>query len=699
MNTAFTFEKLSSFEKSGVLSSFKANETLTLRKKYILFEWLYSVNCMFKLKLETFFLAISIFEKFTSIHEIDDNSFIQLYGVTSLLLAAKKEEIFAPEIGDFVFVVDGACNRDEILKAEETIFYTLGCNLEFPNIMSYLRKMSSICQCTYKTHILCKIICLIYCVCCKKSQFPSVVVTSVYYLCKNYENEGIEFQNAFGIHEDLYVSVAKDILKILGKVNSQNDKDSLKESVVNQLKKNTVNFSEAYEKLKQTNSFELAKPKEIYPKQKYDISSYTKPINKTLVINQFISKEKSLGEGTFGQVYKANFQSNDVAVKKFIDHGYDEGISTSFIREASILVFVKENQKGHKNISNVFNVNKRNSIVLELMDSDTKTYYGKNPSIISQPEFQSFVTQELVDGLTFLHSYGFIHRDIKPQNILVKGTWGTNFSIKFADFGAVRGGLSIDDGAFTHEICTLWYRAPEILLGKRGYGAHIDIWSLSCTLYEIFTGNALFCGDCEIDQIHKIFRMLGTPYSTQKEGFPYWEGVENLQEYKSNFPQWKKTDKLELSLEKNIKNQFAKTVILKGLTYNPELRPIITHFVVDIVEETKKLKIVGTPEEEWSKKYRISKLMTEEDRSLIKENILKKLGDIERNNSPISVAELFDYLAVEGYKLMDGEHFFQSVKTKILEFYNSKKEGEKEVFKHLKKETKEFVYAVTGIQV
>lgn len=85
---------------------------------------------------------------------------------------------------------------------------------------------------------------------------------------------------------------------------------------------------------------------------------------------------------------------------------------------------------------------------------------------------------------------------------------------------------------YTHEVVTLWYRAPEILLGGRQYSTGVDMWSVGCIFAEMATRKPLFPGDSEIDEIFKIFRVLGTP--TEQD----WPGVTSFPDFKSSFPKW-----------------------------------------------------------------------------------------------------------------------------------------------------------------
>lgn len=121
-----------------------------------------------------------------------------------------------------------------------------------------------------------------------------------------------------------------------------------------------------------------------------------------------------------------------------------------------------------------------------------------------------------------------MHRDLKPQNLLID----KHGNIKLADFGLARAfGLPVK--TYTHEVVTLWYRAPEILLGQKQYSTPVDIWSIGCIFAEMAQRKALFAGDSEIDQIFKIFQVQGTPNETN------WPSALKLPDFKTTFPKWK----------------------------------------------------------------------------------------------------------------------------------------------------------------
>jgi len=107
-------------------------------------------------------------------------------------------------------------------------------------------------------------------------------------------------------------------------------------------------------------------------------------------------------------------------------------------------------------------------------------------------------------AMLFCHKRRVLHRDLKPQNLLVSQDGRI---IKIADFGLGRA-FGVPLRAYTHEVVTLWYRAPEILLGCQRYSCPVDIWSIACIFAEMVNSRPLFQGDSEIDQIFRIFRWI-----------------------------------------------------------------------------------------------------------------------------------------------------------------------------------------------
>lgn len=243
-------------------------------------------------------------------------------------------------------------------------------------------------------------------------------------------------------------------------------------------------------------------------------------------------KFEKIGEGTYGVVYKAvdtKHNNRIVALKKIRLESEDEGIPSTTIREISLLKELRD-----PNIVGLYDIVHSNSnkiyLVFEFLDMDLKKYMESIPEGqgMSKNMVKKFMVQ-LVRGIYYCHSHRVLHRDLKPQNLLID----KEGSLKVADFGLARA-FGVPLRAYTHEVVTLWYRAPEILLGGKQYSTGVDMWSIGCIFAEMAQRKPLFSGDSEIDQIFKIFKILGTP---TKE---IWPEVEYMSDYKETFPKWKR---------------------------------------------------------------------------------------------------------------------------------------------------------------
>lgn len=112
---------------------------------------------------------------------------------------------------------------------------------------------------------------------------------------------------------------------------------------------------------------------------------------------------------------------------------------------------------------------------------------------------------QLLDAVAHMHGRRYLHRDIKPGNILLSG-----LQLKLGDFGLARA-LTEPSRPYTEEVSTLWYRAPEVILLSGNYGCEADVWSCACVFFELITKDGLFKGDSDIDQYYKFNEILGTP--------------------------------------------------------------------------------------------------------------------------------------------------------------------------------------------
>ncbi|KAH0456155.1 hypothetical protein IEQ34_014062 [Dendrobium chrysotoxum] len=243
-------------------------------------------------------------------------------------------------------------------------------------------------------------------------------------------------------------------------------------------------------------------------------------------------KVEKIGEGTYGVVYKARdkLTNETIALKKIRLEQEDEGVPSTAIREISLL---KEMQHGNiVRLQDVVHSEKRIYLVFEYLDLDLKKHMDSCPDFAKDPRLTKSYLYQILRGIAYCHSHRVLHRDLKPQNLLIDRR--TN-ALKLADFGLARA-FGIPVRTFTHEVVTLWYRAPEILLGARQYSTPVDVWSVGCIFAEMVNQRPLFPGDSEIDELFKIFRILGTP--TEET----WPGVSSLPDFKSAFPKWPSKD-------------------------------------------------------------------------------------------------------------------------------------------------------------
>ncbi|XP_013394555.1 cyclin-dependent kinase 6 isoform X1 [Lingula anatina] len=232
-----------------------------------------------------------------------------------------------------------------------------------------------------------------------------------------------------------------------------------------------------------------------------------------------------IGNGAYGTVYKARDLRNDgqmVALKKIRIQTTEDGMPMNTIREISLLTHLDD----HPNIVRLLDIchtqkDQREThlyLVFEHIDQDLATYLEKCPSPGLGPDRILDLMKQLLKGVEFLHTNRIVHRDLKPQNILVT----CDGKLKLADFGLARVyGFQM---ALTSVVVTLWYRAPEVLLQAR-YATPVDMWSCGCIFAELFRRRPLFCGQSEMDQLIKIFEILGTPsYEDWPEGVAIrWE--------------------------------------------------------------------------------------------------------------------------------------------------------------------------------
>lgn len=243
------------------------------------------------------------------------------------------------------------------------------------------------------------------------------------------------------------------------------------------------------------------------------------------------ARSHSLTHGPSSQVYKGrNRQTGEIVALKEIHLDSEEGTPSTAIREISLMKELK-----HENIvalHDVIHTENKLMLVFEFMDGDLKKYmdtHGERGAL--KPQIIKSFMYQLLKGIAFCHQNRVLHRDLKPQNLLIS----PRGVLKLGDFGLARA-FGIPVNTFSNEVVTLWYRAPDVLLGSRNYQTSIDIWSAGCIMAEMFTGRPLFPGTTNEDQIVRIFRIMGTP--TERT----WPGITQYPDYKPTFQMYATQD-------------------------------------------------------------------------------------------------------------------------------------------------------------
>ena len=228
-----------------------------------------------------------------------------------------------------------------------------------------------------------------------------------------------------------------------------------------------------------------------------------------------------ISEGSYGVVWKARdlFTNEIVALKqvKLDDENKDDGFPIAALREINVLLALS-----HDNIVSVREMvvgTETVYMVLEYFAMDLKQGLDRYPGALAQAELKSLL-QQILAGVAHIHAHSYLHRDLKTTNVLVH----VSGRVAVADFGLAKQHSCSGDRALTPLVVTLWYRAPELLLGEVHYGTPVDVWSVGCILGELITREAILQGQGELDQLDRIFALVGTP---TPETWPGYESLPN----------------------------------------------------------------------------------------------------------------------------------------------------------------------------
>ena len=259
-------------------------------------------------------------------------------------------------------------------------------------------------------------------------------------------------------------------------------------------------------------------------------------------ITDYGKKIGKIGTGAYSIVYKTD---KNYAIKKT-----DCFLST--LREITALTNLT-----HPNIIKIFDVfvcdNDKVKIVLDLFDTNLEKLlkgpreicpgrFSRRPPIVSletggpgtcklEPDMVQSYSYQLLRAIEYCHSNRIIHRDIKPQNIVINTSVG---HLKLIDFNSaiiLEDDLVQEKIPLTNPVTTIWYRAPEVLMGDRSYSYPIDIWSAGCIIAQMINNGPIISELDELNMLQQIFKLVGTPTP--------WPGVEQMSMWaKCDFPHY-----------------------------------------------------------------------------------------------------------------------------------------------------------------
>ncbi|KAL4714888.1 hypothetical protein ACJJTC_012560 [Scirpophaga incertulas] len=210
-----------------------------------------------------------------------------------------------------------------------------------------------------------------------------------------------------------------------------------------------------------------------------------------------------VGEGSYGVVLKCKRRDNGqlVAIKKFLETEDDAGVRKMALREIRMLKNLRHDHL--VNMIEVFRRKRRFYLVFEYLDHTLLDELEATPGGLGEDTAKKHLFQ-LLKGIDYCHQNSIIHRDVKPENVLVSNTG----IVKLCDLGFARA-LAAPGEPYTEYVATRWYRAPELLVAEHRYGPEVDIWAVGCMFAEMLTGDPLFPGDSDIDQLALIIKTVG----------------------------------------------------------------------------------------------------------------------------------------------------------------------------------------------
>jgi hypothetical protein len=515
----------SKLELSGLLPAtkqFKNRQDYTSKIRSILVEWLITVVKFLQLRPGSYFRCINLLDAYLARTPDIKRHNLQLTGIAGLLLAAEYNEPSYCDIDDYTTLTTDPYSKKEIRAEGKKIFAKLGCDLGLvPVDIEYYRYVSTASKSSLQAHAMGKYLLTIIKL--NKQDFiPSVYATAVKKIMTMIFPG--DYVNAYQIVEIVVDVCVAEIVNFCKRL----DQSKLVAYKTVAKKKDRSVWMKTF-----------ARVCEMVPNQVTVGNETSRPYRRATHYKERLALDlipvknisnglEYLGEGVSSVVSSVKYKENMYALKEIRSDEGNRGLTRSIIREISLGLGLD-----HPNVAKIRYVSEDLYMMLfDLGQSDLYIWIIDHGPL--DEKVQKVLAIQMFNALVYIHSMGCMHRDIKTANIIVYGSI-RHPRFVLSDFGLARGpGIGIKQDAWTHEVITIWYRPPEILLGSDKYDEKVDVWSMLCVLFEAGsrpTGppsrtTPLFPGPTKSKALDLIFKRLGTP--TEET----WPGVTDLPKYR-----------------------------------------------------------------------------------------------------------------------------------------------------------------------
>lgn len=536
------------------MNYFEKHVTMTENMRVILLDWLMEVCLEYDCSHTCFNLSVILLDEFLCrVDKVIEKKYLQAIGIVCFGLASKITDTYHPDVDELNYISASTYGVDVLNLWELNVLQTFKFQLYRNTATHYIKSM------------------------CYNNKEMEI---GDYYLARFIITTSLMNIDYVCFDQEY---LAKSSLVLSQTINNKPDfveKLVQSDKIYSYLYYQIIKYPlEKYDGVKSFLSvYRISNEKIIFIKSLVNTNlTYTRDISDKYFLNlnpitaysekSFKEREiiKRLGRGTYGTVDHVKIDGNNLALKTILSS--EEEITQSMLREINNLCFM-DNEHIVKIYGYYYEKNGLH-IGMELMSSSLADKL-KNNKLSDSTKFNYIV--QLLNGLKYMHEKKIIHRDLSCNNILIS----ENDVLKISDFGCSRQFIHPrSTGNFSKEVCSLWYRPVDLVLGKYPYNEKMDIWSCGCIIGAILRGDHLFKSEDEVTFVYDVFKILGTPTENYYPQVIEWD---NFPKNVSVYPRQGFID-----LDQKYPDQIK--IIYKMLSYDPDERPNIEE-VYDMFTES-----------------------------------------------------------------------------------------------------------------